>query len=88
MLADAILQIRLGGDLALFQALNRLLPETEDAAEGTVLDRAFIASYAMLRAPQGICCCRPCAPTTGGSPFRPRTTTAVAACKAPGASYS
>lgn len=41
-IADQFLQIRLGGDLALFQMLNRLLLEAEDAAPGTVLDRAFI----------------------------------------------
>lgn len=43
-LADRHLQIRLGGDLALFQALGRLLLEAEAAAPGTVLDRAFIDS--------------------------------------------
>ncbi|MER6937842.1 molybdopterin dinucleotide binding domain-containing protein, partial [Nocardioides sp. NPDC127514] len=32
------------GDLALFQMLNRLLLEAEDAAPGTVLDRDFIAA--------------------------------------------
>ncbi|GGJ03206.1 FdhF/YdeP family oxidoreductase [Streptomyces brasiliensis] len=41
-IADEFLQIRPGGDLALFQALNRLLLEAEDAAPGTVLDHAFI----------------------------------------------
>jgi molybdopterin-dependent oxidoreductase alpha subunit len=46
-IADQFLQIRPGGDLALFQALNRLLLEAEEghgaAAEpGTVLDREFI----------------------------------------------
>ncbi|WP_434582195.1 FdhF/YdeP family oxidoreductase [Carbonactinospora thermoautotrophica] len=44
-LADLFLQIRLGGDLALFQALNRLLLEAEDARPGTVLDREFIERY-------------------------------------------
>ncbi len=43
-IADQYLQIRLGGDLALFQMLNRLLLEAEDADPGTVLDRAFIES--------------------------------------------
>ncbi|WP_296606444.1 molybdopterin-dependent oxidoreductase, partial [Nocardioides sp.] len=37
------LKIRPGGDLALFQMLNRLLLEAEDAAPGTVLDHEFIA---------------------------------------------
>jgi molybdopterin-dependent oxidoreductase alpha subunit len=41
-IADEFLKIRPGGDLALFQMLNRLLLEAEDAAPGTVLDRAFI----------------------------------------------
>jgi molybdopterin-dependent oxidoreductase alpha subunit len=41
-LADRHLQIRVNGDLALFQALNRLLLDAEQAAPGTVLDRAFI----------------------------------------------
>lgn len=41
-IADQFLHIRAGGDLALFQALNRLLLEAEDAAPGTVLDQAFI----------------------------------------------
>ena len=44
-IADRFLQIRIGGDLALFQALNRLLLEAEDAAPGTVLDRDFIAAH-------------------------------------------
>jgi molybdopterin-dependent oxidoreductase alpha subunit len=44
-LADDYLQIRLNGDLALFQALGRLLLEAEDAAPGTVLDAAFIAEH-------------------------------------------
>ncbi|GAA3090933.1 FdhF/YdeP family oxidoreductase [Streptomyces rectiviolaceus] len=42
-IADQFLHIRAGGDLALFQALNQLLLEAEDAAPGTVLDHAFIA---------------------------------------------
>ncbi|GAA0682077.1 FdhF/YdeP family oxidoreductase [Kitasatospora atroaurantiaca] len=41
-IADQFLQIRLGGDLALFQALNLLLLEAEEAAPGTVLDHDFI----------------------------------------------
>ncbi|MEU6418780.1 FdhF/YdeP family oxidoreductase [Streptomyces spiralis] len=41
-IADQFLHIRPGGDLALFQALNRLLLEAEDAAPGTVLDQDFI----------------------------------------------
>ncbi|MBC2640143.1 MULTISPECIES: FdhF/YdeP family oxidoreductase [unclassified Rhodococcus (in: high G+C Gram-positive bacteria)] len=41
-IADEFLQIRIGGDQALFQGLGRLLLEVEDAAPGTVLDREFI----------------------------------------------
>ncbi|MYR43819.1 FdhF/YdeP family oxidoreductase [Streptomyces sp. SID5910] len=41
-IADDFLQIRPGGDLALFQALNLLLLEAEDRAPGTVLDQRFI----------------------------------------------
>jgi molybdopterin-dependent oxidoreductase alpha subunit len=44
-LADRFLQIRLGGDQALFQALSRLLLEAEDAAPGTVLDHDFITAH-------------------------------------------
>ena len=43
-IADQFLQIRLGGDLALFQMLNRLLLEAEDEAPGTVVDREFVES--------------------------------------------
>ncbi|MEU2437400.1 FdhF/YdeP family oxidoreductase [Streptomyces rubradiris] len=41
-IADRFLHIKPGGDLALFQALNRLLLEAEDARPGTVLDHDFI----------------------------------------------
>ncbi|RMI33018.1 FdhF/YdeP family oxidoreductase [Nocardia stercoris] len=41
-IADDFLQIRLGGDLALFQGLAKLLFEAEDRAPGTVVDRAFV----------------------------------------------
>jgi formate dehydrogenase major subunit len=44
-LADLFLQVRLGGDLALFQALGLLLLEAEDAEPGTVLDHAFLAEH-------------------------------------------
>jgi molybdopterin-dependent oxidoreductase alpha subunit len=43
-IADRFLQIRSGGDLALFQGLNRLLLEAEDVRPGTVLDHDFIRS--------------------------------------------
>ncbi|MDI9948263.1 FdhF/YdeP family oxidoreductase [Rhodococcus sp. IEGM 1305] len=41
-IADEYLQIRIGGDQALFQGLGRLLLEAEDRNPGTVLDREFI----------------------------------------------
>ncbi|MFF2650797.1 FdhF/YdeP family oxidoreductase [Streptomyces sp. NPDC058045] len=44
-IADEFLQIKAGGDLALFQALNLLLLEAEEAAPGTVLDHSFIESH-------------------------------------------
>ncbi|MEV0702114.1 FdhF/YdeP family oxidoreductase [Saccharopolyspora sp. NPDC050389] len=44
-IADQFLQIRPGGDLALFKALNLLLLEAEEAAPGTVLDHEFIRAH-------------------------------------------
>ncbi|MEU1576763.1 FdhF/YdeP family oxidoreductase [Streptomyces collinus] len=44
-IADRFLHIKPGGDLALFQALNLLLLEAEDAAPGTVLDHDFIDAH-------------------------------------------
>ncbi|MBY8887387.1 FdhF/YdeP family oxidoreductase [Streptomyces sp. PTM05] len=44
-LTDLFLQIRLGGDQALFRLLNRLLLEADDRAPGTVLDTAFIDEH-------------------------------------------
>ncbi|MBB2769206.1 MULTISPECIES: FdhF/YdeP family oxidoreductase [Mycolicibacterium] len=44
-IADEFVQIRLGGDMALFAGLGRLLLEAEDAAPGTVLDRAFVDGH-------------------------------------------
>ncbi|WP_329430001.1 FdhF/YdeP family oxidoreductase [Streptosporangium sp. NBC_01495] len=44
-LADRFLQIRLNGDLALFQAMSLLLLEAEDAAPGTVIDRDFVETH-------------------------------------------
>ncbi len=41
-IADEFVQIRLGGDMALFAGLGRLLLEADDAAPGTVVDREFI----------------------------------------------
>ncbi len=44
-LSDQFLQIRVNGDLALFQALGRKLLDAEDTAPGTALDRDFIATH-------------------------------------------
>ena len=44
-LADEFAQIRIGGDLTLFRALNALLLQAEDAAPGTVVDRAFVDEH-------------------------------------------
>jgi len=44
-IADEFVQIRLGGDMALFAGLGRLLLEADDRSPGTVVDRAFIAQY-------------------------------------------
>ncbi|QWF77425.1 FdhF/YdeP family oxidoreductase [Amycolatopsis sp. CA-230715] len=41
-LADEFAQIRLGGDLALFQAIGHLLLAWEEAAPGTVVDKEFL----------------------------------------------
>ncbi|MGB3484944.1 MAG: FdhF/YdeP family oxidoreductase [Mycobacterium sp.] len=41
-ISDELLQIRIGGDQALFQGLAKLLFEAEDRNPGTVLDRDFI----------------------------------------------
>ncbi|MEU3272070.1 FdhF/YdeP family oxidoreductase [Saccharomonospora sp. NPDC006951] len=41
-LADEFCQVRLGGDLALLQAVGNLLVSWEDSAPGTVLDRDFV----------------------------------------------
>ncbi|WP_433715971.1 FdhF/YdeP family oxidoreductase [Nocardia sp. CA-084685] len=45
-IADDFLQIRLGGDMALFQGLGKLLFEAEDSAPGTVVDREFVDRHA------------------------------------------
>ncbi|WP_142245463.1 FdhF/YdeP family oxidoreductase [Mycobacterium sp. IS-836] len=44
-IADEFVQIRLGGDMALFAGLGRLLLEADDRAPGTVIDRSFIDSH-------------------------------------------
>src|SRR5699024_1666203 len=56
-MADNFLQIKVGGDLALFQAVGHLLLKAEEAAPGTVVDHEFVesrtsgfAEYAAARA--------------------------------------
>ena len=44
-IADEFVQIRIGGDMALFAGLGRLLLEADDANPGTVVDRAFIDEH-------------------------------------------
>jgi molybdopterin-dependent oxidoreductase alpha subunit len=44
-IADEFVQIRLGGDMALFAGLGRLLLEADDAAPGTVVDRGFVEQH-------------------------------------------
>ncbi len=44
-MADEFLQIRLGGDMALFRGLAALLLRAENAAPGTVFDHDFLDNY-------------------------------------------
>jgi molybdopterin-dependent oxidoreductase alpha subunit len=44
-IADEFVQIRIGGDMALFAGLGRLLLEAEDRAPGTVVDKAFVDAH-------------------------------------------
>nr|WP_211177310.1 FdhF/YdeP family oxidoreductase [Pseudonocardia acidicola] len=44
-LADCFLQIRSGGDLALFQAIGHLLLKAEEERPGSVVDREFIDQH-------------------------------------------
>ncbi|AGB24501.1 molybdopterin-dependent oxidoreductase alpha subunit [Mycobacterium sp. JS623] len=44
-IADEFVQIRIGGDMALFAGIGRLMLEAEDKAPGSVLDRDFIDKY-------------------------------------------
>lgn len=44
-IADEFVQVRLGGDMALFRGLARLLLEAEDRDPGSVLDHDFIAAH-------------------------------------------
>ena len=44
-LGDDFLQVRIGGDMALFQAVGGLLLDMEAENPGTVLDQAFVAEH-------------------------------------------
>ena len=44
-IADEFVQVRLGGDMALFRGLARLLLEADDRDPGSALDRDFIAAH-------------------------------------------
>jgi molybdopterin-dependent oxidoreductase alpha subunit len=44
-IADEFVQIRLGGDMALFAGLGRLLLEADDLAPGSVIDRDFVDAH-------------------------------------------
>ncbi len=44
-IADEFVQIRLGGDMALFTGLGRLLVEADDRRPGSVIDRDFIEAH-------------------------------------------
>ncbi|CDM74257.1 FdhF/YdeP family oxidoreductase [Mycobacterium marinum] len=44
-IADEFVQIRIGGDMALFAGLGRLLLEAEERAPGTVVDQAFVDQH-------------------------------------------
>jgi molybdopterin-dependent oxidoreductase alpha subunit len=44
-IADEFVQIRLGGDMALFAGLGRLLLEADDRAPGSVIDQAFVDAH-------------------------------------------
>ncbi|ULN45888.1 FdhF/YdeP family oxidoreductase [Mycolicibacterium goodii] len=44
-IADEFVQIRIGGDMALFAGLGKLLLEAEDRAPGTVVDHEFVTAH-------------------------------------------
>ncbi|OAN38827.1 FdhF/YdeP family oxidoreductase [Mycolicibacterium iranicum] len=44
-IADEFVQIRLGGDMALFAGLGKLLLEADDRNPGSVVDREFVADH-------------------------------------------
>ena len=44
-LADQFLQVRIGGDMALLQAVSKRVLDAEAANPGTVLDHPFLAEH-------------------------------------------
>jgi molybdopterin-dependent oxidoreductase alpha subunit len=46
-IADQFLKLRLGGDMALLQALSRRVIAADDASPGTVLDHTFLAEHTL-----------------------------------------
>ncbi len=46
-LADEFLQIRIGGDMALFRGLAKLLLDAEEADPGTIFDHAFLQEHCL-----------------------------------------
>jgi len=44
-IADEFVQIRIGGDMALFAGLGRLLLEAEDRTPGSIVDSDFVAAH-------------------------------------------
>ena len=46
-IADEFVQIRLGGDMALFRGIARLLLEAEDSRPGSVIDRDFLDAHCL-----------------------------------------
>ncbi|MCZ4550282.1 FdhF/YdeP family oxidoreductase [Gordonia rubripertincta] len=46
-LADQFLQIRIGGDMALFRGLAKLLLDAEQSSPGTIFDHAFLQQHCL-----------------------------------------
>ncbi|MBA4026236.1 MAG: hypothetical protein C0482_28145 [Gordonia sp.] len=46
-LADEFLQIRIGGDMALFRGLAKLLLDAEQSSPGTIFDHAFLQQHCL-----------------------------------------
>ena len=70
--ADEYLQIKVGGDFALFQALGHLLLAEEERNPGTVVDRSFVEAQTTASRRTG----RRAGSWTGRRPSRPPAWTA------------